>query len=64
MQPKDIHVSLEMSLTEIDELLLALNNSKIDCEGNEKVKKASETLTKFFGMLSDVFENVQREKNE
>lgn len=60
IQPKDIYVNIELSLSEIDDLSLAISHSKILVDADLKIKQASKALTAFFGMLNDVLENVKK----
>lgn len=60
IQPKDIHVNIELSLTEIDEISLAISNSKILVDSDPRIKEASKVLTDFFDMLNDVLSKVKK----
>ena len=60
VQSKDIYVNIELSLTEIDEISLAISKSKILVDSDLKIKQASKVLTSFFDMLNDVLENVNK----
>lgn len=60
IQPKDIHVNIELSLTEIDEISLAISKSKILVDSDQDVKEASKVLTDFFDMLNDVLSKVEK----
>ena len=60
IQPKDIHVSIELSMTEIDEISLAISKSKILVDSDQDVKEASKVLTDFFDMLNDVLSKVEK----
>lgn len=60
IQPKDIHVNIELSLTEIDEISLAISNSKILVDSDLRIKEASKVLTDFFDMLNDVLSKMKK----
>lgn len=60
IQPKDIHVNVELSLTEIDEISLAISNSKILVDSDPRIKEASKVLTDFFDMLNDVLSKMKK----
>lgn len=60
IQPKDIHVNIELSLTEIDEISLAISNSKILVDSDPRIKEASKVLTDFFDMLNDVLSKMKK----
>ena len=61
IQPKDIHVLIELSITEIDELSLALSKSKVVCSKEEE-KTIKVTLDKFFFMIGDVLTGLKDDK--
>ncbi len=56
VQPKDIYVNIELSLSEIDNISLAL--SKSVCNSIEE--KATTTLIDFSKMLNDVLEDIKK----
>lgn len=56
IQPKDIHVNIELSLSEIDNISLAL--SKSVCSSTEE--KAIANLVDFSKMLNDVLEDIKK----
>lgn len=58
VQPREIYVEIELALSEIDELSLALSASRIVFDG-EKGKVATKTLMNFSKMLNDVLKNVK-----
>jgi len=61
IQPKDIHVLIELSITEIDELSLALSKSKVVCSKEEE-KTIKITLDRFFDMIGDVLTGLKDDK--
>jgi len=61
IQPKDIQVLIELSITEIDELSLALSKSKVVCSKEEE-KTIKVTLDKFFFMIGDVLTGLKDDK--
>lgn len=61
IQPKDIHVLIELSITEIDELSLALSKSKVVCSKEEE-KTIKVTLDKFFDMIGDVLSGLKNDQ--
>jgi hypothetical protein len=56
IQPKDIYVNIELSLSEIDNISLAL--SKSVCSSTEE--KAIANLVDFSKMLNDVLEDIKK----
>ena len=64
VEPKDIHVTLDLSITEIGMLLEALDKAKIDYDGKTepKMAQATEFLGVFFKMLAEVEESVGSSK--
>ena len=61
IQPKDIQVLIELSITEIDELSLALSKSKVVCSKEEE-KTIKVTLDKFFDMIGDVLSGLKNDQ--
>jgi len=63
VEPKDIHVTFEMSANEIDMALLAMENSEISFNSDEdpEIKKASSFLKDvFFKNLDSVLDEIKR----
>jgi len=63
IESRDIYVTFELSVNEIEKLLLALGHSKIeyDSKENPEVKKAAEYLKEdFFVKLDDVIEEFNK----
>jgi len=61
IQPKDIQVLIELSITEIDELSLALSKSKVVCSKEEE-KTIKITLDRFFDMIGDVLSGLKNDQ--
>ena len=58
--PKDITVKLELTATEIDQILEVLDNAKIDPEGNQKLMTACAFVTDtFFKELNSLYEGIK-----
>ena len=51
--PKDVHILFELSISEINNLTLALSLSKIICTNGEE-ETSSRILRNFFNMLSEI----------
>jgi len=62
IEPRDIHVTIDLSITEIKKILTALERAKIDYNGRDEpgMEKASECLKLFFNLLAEVEENVEQ----
>ena len=60
IEPKDIHVTIDLSITEITWLLKALEKAKIifDSKTEPDMVEANGFLKLFFKLLSDVEEEV------
>jgi len=60
VEPKDIHVTLDLSISEIEMLLKALDKAKIDYDGKQEPDMAEATnfLGIFFKLLSEVEEDI------
>jgi len=60
--PKDIYVTLEISLTEMESLLIALENAIIEYDGKDiRVARAVKYLTKEFQpMLDKIVEDLKK----
>jgi hypothetical protein len=61
IEPKDIHVTLDMGIQEIKLVLDALENSEIkfDSEEQPDLPKAADFLKVFFKTLDDVVNEVE-----
>ena len=66
IEPKDIHVTLDLSITEIKMLLKALDEVKIDYNSKTEPDKAEAAgfLKLFFKLLSEVEEDIGPTKRE
>jgi len=60
IEPKDIHVTIDLSIREVKMLLKALDKVKIDYDGKKEpdMVEASGFLKLFFKFLSEVEEEV------
>ena len=66
VEPKDIHVTIDLSITEIKMLLKALEKTKIvyDSKDEPDMIEADAFLKSFFKLLSEVEEQVGPAKRE
>jgi len=66
VEPKDIHVTIDLSIREIGLLLKALEKVKIDYNGKDEpdMIEAAGTLKLFFKLLAEVEEDVGSSKRE
>lgn len=62
VEPKDIHVTIELSITEIGKILLALEHSTMEynkeCPDTEKA--VNWVKNKFFKTLDEVYESIEK----
>ena len=63
IEPRDIYVTFELSVSEIDKLLIGLGLAKIDYNGENKkeVEAAQYIEKKFFPELNKVMQGFQNE---
>jgi len=66
IEPKDIHVTLDLSITEIRLILKALDKAKIvfDSKADPDMIEADRFLKLFFKLLSEVDEDIGPSKRE
>ena len=63
IESRDIHVTFELSITQIEKLLLALGHSKIEYDSKEdpEVEKAVEYLKEdFFVKLDKIVDEIHK----
>jgi len=61
IQSKDIYVTIDLSITEIDKLLTALSCAKLEYDGQENpdIREAADYLTKeFYPALDDLHRGI------
>jgi hypothetical protein len=60
--PKDIHVMLDMTATEINDLIKALDHAKVDYDGKEEpgMVAATSTLDRFYKLMREVQDGLPK----